>query len=55
MEALDQKRVEDECNDYELGHSTCACVHQYICDKDEHVQYEVNEPNCGCSSVALSD
>ena len=39
MEALDQVRVKDECDDYELGHSTCACVHQYVCSEDEYVQY----------------
>jgi hypothetical protein len=27
MEALDQIGVEDECDDYELGHSASACVH----------------------------
>jgi hypothetical protein len=37
MEALDQIRVEDECDDYELGHSTGACVHQNICNEDEYV------------------
>ena len=27
MEAFDQIRVEDECDDYELSHSAGACVH----------------------------
>ena len=27
MEAFDQIRVEDKCNDYELGHSASVCVH----------------------------
>jgi len=27
MEALDQIRVEDECDDYELGHLAGACMH----------------------------
>jgi len=27
MEALDQIRVEDKCDDYELGHSASARVH----------------------------
>jgi hypothetical protein len=27
MEAFDQIRVEDECDDYKLGHSVSACVH----------------------------
>ena len=29
MEALDQVRVKDECGDYELGHSMCACTKIY--------------------------
>ena len=44
MEALDQIRVKDECDDYELGHAMGACVHQDICNEDECVQYYVNEP-----------
>jgi hypothetical protein len=55
MEAFDQIRVEDECNDYELGHLMSAHVHQYICDEDEYVQYYVDEPYCRRSSVAPSD
>ena len=39
MEALDQVRMKDECDDYELGHLACVCVHQDICNKDEYVQY----------------
>jgi hypothetical protein len=39
MEALDQVRVEDECNDYELGHLAGAHVYQDVCDKDKYVQY----------------
>ena len=27
MDALDQVRVKDECDDYELSHSASACVH----------------------------
>jgi hypothetical protein len=46
MEALDQIRVEDECDDYELGHSAGACVHQDICNEDECVQHYVDEPYC---------
>jgi len=55
METLDQIWVKDECEDYELGHSASACVHQDICDEDKYVQYEVDEPYCGRSSVAPSD
>ena len=44
MEVFDQIRVEDECDDYELGHATGACVHQDICNKDKCIQYYVNEP-----------
>jgi hypothetical protein len=55
MEAFDQIRVEDECDNYELGHLTSACVHQYICDEDEYIQYYVDEPYCRCSSVTPSD
>ena len=39
MEAFDQIRVEDKCDDNELGHSACACVHQDVCSEDEYVQY----------------
>jgi len=39
VEAFDQVRVENECNDYELGHSAGVCVHQDIHDEDEYVQY----------------
>jgi len=55
MEAFDQIRVEDECDDYKLGHSACACVHQDIRDKDEYIQYCVDKPYCRRSSVAPSD
>jgi hypothetical protein len=27
METLEQIGVEDECDDYELGHAAGACVH----------------------------
>jgi hypothetical protein len=27
MEVLDQVRMKDKCDDYELGHSASACVH----------------------------
>jgi hypothetical protein len=27
MEAFDQIRVKDKCDDYELGHSASACMH----------------------------
>jgi len=27
MEVLDQVRVEDDCDNYELGHLASACVH----------------------------
>jgi len=30
MEAFDQIRVEDECDDYELGHSASACMHYIV-------------------------
>jgi hypothetical protein len=46
MEALDQVRVENECDDYELGHSMSACVYKDIRDKNEYVQYYVDEPYC---------
>ena len=49
MEAFDQIRVEDERDDYELGHSAGACVHQDICNEDEYVQYYVDEPYRRCS------
>jgi len=39
MEALDQISVQDKCNDYELGHSAGACMHQDICDEDEYIEY----------------
>ena len=39
MEALDQVRVEDECDDYELGHLAGARVRQDVCSEDEYVQY----------------
>jgi hypothetical protein len=55
MEAFDQIRVEDECNDYKLGHSAGACVHQDICDEDEYIQYYVDEPYRRRSWVTPSD
>jgi len=39
IEALDQVWVENESNDYELGHSMSARMHQYVCGKDEYIQY----------------
>jgi hypothetical protein len=39
MEAFDQIRVQDECDDYKLGHSAGACVHEDVCDKDECIQH----------------
>jgi hypothetical protein len=39
-------RVEDERDDYKLGHSVSACVHYDICDENECVQHEVSEPYC---------
>jgi hypothetical protein len=44
MEALDQIRVKDKCEDYELCHSAGAGVHQDICNEDECVQHQVDEP-----------
>jgi len=55
MEALDQVRVEDKCDDYKLGHSASARVHEDVCNEDECVQHEVDEPYCRCSGVAPSD
>jgi hypothetical protein len=55
MEAFDQIRVENECDDYELGYSASACVHQDICNEDECVQHYVNEPYGRRSRVAPSD
>jgi len=49
MEVLDQVRVEDECDNYELCHSASACVHQGIRDENEYVQYYIDEPYCGRS------
>jgi hypothetical protein len=37
VEALDQVRVEYECDDYELGHSAGACVHQDVSGEYEYV------------------
>jgi len=37
MEALDQIRVKDECDDYELGHLAGAHMHQEVCSEDEYV------------------
>ena len=39
-------RVEDECDDYKLGHSASACVHYDICNENECIQHEVGEPYC---------
>jgi len=39
MEALDQIWVKDECDDYELGHSAGADVHQDVRDENECVQH----------------
>ena len=55
MEAFDQVGVKDKCDDYKLGHSAGARVHQDVCDEDEYVQYYVDEPYCRRSLVAPSD
>ena len=39
VKVFDQVRVEDECNDYELGHSSGADVYQDIRNEDECVQH----------------
>jgi hypothetical protein len=44
MEALDQVGVKDKCDDYELRHSASAGVHQDICNENECVQHQVDEP-----------
>ena len=37
MKALDQVWVEYKCDDYELGHSAGACVHQDISGEYEYI------------------
>jgi hypothetical protein len=55
VEALDQIWMKDKCDNYELCHSAGAGVHQDICNEDECVQHQVDEPYDRRSRVASGD
>jgi hypothetical protein len=39
VDMFNQMWVQDESDDYKLGHLAGACVHQYVGGEDEYVQY----------------
>ena len=55
MKAFDQIRVDDKGEDYQLGDSACACVHNDVSNEDECVQHYVSELYRRVSSVVPDD